>query len=206
MEADARIKLTIRLFELLVRRLVTPCFSFGSGYAASRAVGECLEALAAERGAEPSEESVAAFCLCQAHAIAGFGTEYLASKWRPTHSFGRKALQRFRTRTPQRRCREELWLKRGGLTLEMLTVLLRDRREHPLWRFLNPQYEEATKLRVLGTEAGYYICGASTLLWNPFSDACTRCPKGDPCRERTRKTYSELYRIRCEEQLRENLR
>lgn len=206
MEKSVRIRLTIRLFELLVRRMVSPTFTFKGGYATARTVEQCLDSLCKERGTEPSPECVADFCICQVYAINGFSADYLATKWYPAHSFGRKAMQRFLSRTPARRRREELWIRREGLTVEMLYAMLRDRSHHPLWRYLNPGYEEATKLRLLGADAGYYICGASTLLWNPFSEACTRCPKAAGCRERTRKTYPELYRIRCEELLTQNMR
>ncbi len=52
---------------------------------------------------------------------------------------------------------------------------------------------------MLSTEVGYYICGASTLLWTPFSPACRACIRAALCRKRTEMIYGELYRIRMEE-------
>ena len=122
-----------------------------------------------------SDERLADFCICQVHTISRFDAEYLARRWVPSHSFGRKARE------------------------------LKDRREHPLWQFLDPVYEENTKCRVVNTPVGYYVCGISTLLWNPFSAACRRCSRSEQCRRRTAARYPELYRLRIEERERRML-
>ena len=80
-----------------------------------------------------------------------------------------------------------------------LLALIADRRKHPLYKFIFPQYEESTKSRALNTDVGYYICGQSTLLWTPFSVSCQQCAKAEACKQRTRQAYPELYRIRTEE-------
>lgn len=206
MERDARIRVTVTLFETLVRRLLDASFRFPGGVASRRVVGDCLEKLEQQCGGELSEERIADFCLCQAHAISRFNADYLQRRWSASHSFGPKARERFTASTPQRRYHEERWLATAGLSRAQLPALVRDRREHPLWQFLNPAYEEGTKNRVVNTPVGYYVCGFSTLLWNPFSEACRRCLRVERCQKRTSARYPELYRLRCEEAERRNPR
>lgn len=205
MERDARIRVTVALFETLVRRMLDASFRFPGGGASRRAVGDCLDALERESGGYLSEERVADFCLCQAHAISRFDGDYLQRRWSASHSFGPKARMRFAASTPQRRYHEDRWLAGAGLSRAQLPALVRDRREHPLWQFVDPAYEEGTKNRVVNTPVGYYVCGFSTLLWNPFSAACRRCTRVERCCRRTAARYPELYRLRREESERRNL-
>lgn len=155
--------------------------------------------LRSNSGGELSDERIADFCICQVHAISRFDGGYLAYRWIPAHSFGPKARKRFAATTPVRRYHEDRWLQEAGLNRASLPLLLKDRREHPLWQFLDPAYEEATKQRVVNTPVGYYVCGISTLLWNPFSAACRKCSRAEFCRKRTAARYPELYRLRREE-------
>ena len=98
----------------------------------------------------------------------------------------------------KRRYREELWLGSFSLSREELAASVEDRSRHPFSRFVYPEYEETTKRRLLSTEAGYAVCGASTLLWTPFSPSCRRCAHAGRCRRRTEALYPELYRLRRE--------
>lgn len=196
MATDATIRGAVALFTLLVQRLVLPDFRFPKGEAARRTVGLCLQEL--RRAGALSGERLADFCICSACALSSFGEEYLRRRWRVSHSFGPRARERFEGSTPARRYREDRSLHEAGLVREALPALLRGRREHPLQPYVDPTYEEPTKRRALGTEAGYYICGVSTLLWNPRSAACTDCPYIAACRRRTQARYGELYRLRCE--------
>lgn len=199
MEKNERIRVTIALFEVLVRRLLSASFRFPGGASARRVVDDCLKALQTNGGGELSDERLTDFCICQAHAISRFDGDYLSRRWFPSHSFGAKARARFAALTPQRRYHEDRWLESAGLSRALLPSLVHDRREHPLWQFLNPAYEENTKNRVVNTPVCYYVCGVSTLLWNPFSAACRRCLRTERCRKRTAARYPELYRLRCEE-------
>ena len=204
MEKNDKTRRAAALFEMLVRRLIDPAFRFPGGAAGLRAVAGCLDILRTSGGGELSDERLADFCICQAHAISRFDAEYLPHRWMPSHSFGPKARKRFAATTPVRRYYEDRWLQGAGLTRDALPLLLKDRREHPLWRFLDPAYEEATKRRVVNTPVGYYVCGVSTLLWNPFSAVCGECVRAELCRRRTAARYPELYRLRCEEAERRN--
>lgn len=65
-------------------------------------------------------------------------------------------------------------------------------------KFLYPEYEDATKCRRIGTEAGLYVCSLSTLLWTPLSPVCRECTMAEKCREMTCERYPELYRLRVE--------
>ena len=187
----------IRVFTYLMRRMVAPSFVFPGGGAATRSVVACVATLE-ERYGTLERERIVDFCICQVYALSRFGVEYL-SRWRPSHSFGRKALERFADVSRAKRYWEDRWLTAGGVTRRDLVRQIEDRRRHPLYPFLYPEYEEATKRRLLSTEVGYYICGVSTLLWTPFSPSCQRCTLAAVCRKRTESLYGELYRIRVEE-------
>lgn len=184
-----------RLFTLLMRQTLWPGFRFPGGGAAGRALTRCEEALERAHGAL-SAERMADFCICQAYAASGYGEEY-RRRWRPAHSFGTKALDRFAATNPARRYYEDRWLYGYGLTREGLADEAGSG-EHPMTRFVCPAWEEQTKRRLLSTEAGYMVCGSSTLLWAPQSPACCKCQSSVRCRERTRRLYPELYRLRCE--------
>lgn len=186
-----------RLFSYLLRRTLWPEFRFPGGAVAEQAAEACAAALQHTYGAL-SAERMAAFCICQGYAISGYGEEY-RHRWRPAHSFGVKARERFDAATPAHRYYEDRWLRGHGLSREGLAAVV-ERREHPLQRFLFPAWEEPTKRRLLSTEAGYLVCGSSTLLWSPQSPACAGCLHGERCRERTQRLYPELYRLRCEAQ------
>lgn len=187
----------MRAFTELMRRMIVPSFAFPGGGAARRTVNSCIAALEARYGAL-ERERIADYCICQVYALSRFGKEYL-SRWRVSHSFGTKARERFDGTTRGKRYWEERWLSAAGLSRAEVARMIEDRREHPLYRFINPEYEEATKSRMLSTEVGYYICGASTLLWTPFSPSCRACTRAAQCRKRTEMMYGELYRIRIEE-------
>lgn len=184
-----------RPFTLLMRRTLWPGFRFPGGGAAERAVEGCVKALQCTYGVL-SDERIADFCICQAYVISGYGEEY-RRRWQPAHSFGTKALERFERTTPARRYYEDRWLHGYGLSREGLAAEA-GCGEHPLARFVFPVWEESTKRRLLSTEAGYLICGSSTLLWTPQSPACVKCRSNVRCRERTQHLYPELYRLRCE--------
>lgn len=184
-------------FTGLMRRMVLPSFIFPGGGATSRAVENCIEALEKSSGAL-ERERIADFCICQVYALSRFGKEYLV-RWRVTHSFGRKAQERFAKTSREKRYWEDRWLMTETLTRADVCRWLQDRRKHPLYRFIYPEYEEATKRRMLSTSVGYYICGVSTLLWTPFSSTCRECELAEACRQRTEQQYGELYRIRIEE-------
>lgn len=192
MERDAWNDNSRRLFTRLVRATLWPDFVFPAGGRAGRVLSVCFDRLA-----PVSAERLADFCICQVHAISGFGGDY-RRRWDVSHSFGDKAVNRYLQAGRQSRYYEERWLKRFSLSREELAASVEDRSRHPFARFVYPEYEETTKRRLLSTEAGYAVCGMSTLLWTPFSPACLRCAHADRCRRRTASLYHELYRIRCE--------
>lgn len=184
-----------RLFTLLMRRTVDETFRFPGGGIARRAVDSCMVALAG--GAEfPSREKVVDFCICQVYALT-FDKKMLRG-WTPAHSFGKKALERFARNTRTHRYWEDRWLKEHGLSRGELLHDVRNRSQHPLAKFLYPEYEDATKRRRIGTEAGLYVCSLSTLLWTPLSPVCQECAMAEKCREMTRERYPELFRLRVE--------
>lgn len=193
-----------RLFTLLVRRTLDNAFRFPGGGLARRTVDDCMESLAGGADA-PARERVVDFCVCSVYAMT-FYEEKVLRGWTSVHSFGPKALERFARNTPTHRYWEDRWLKEHGLSRGELLQEVRDRSEHPLAKFLYPEYEDATKRRRIGTEAGLYVCCQSTLLWTPLSPVCSECAMADVCRKMTRKRYPELYRLRAERQGKEESR
>lgn len=190
-------KLASRLFTVLMRRSVFPAFAFPGGKVAERRMDACLNYLAAHYGMVGLERIVD-FCVCQVYAVSRFTPEYLL-KWKLSHSFGERACVRFVTRKPGQKYYEDRWLKGYGLDREQLQNMIEDRSVHPFYRFIYPSWEDHTKRRAVSTEAGYFICAASTLLWTPFSPVCGLCSLSESCQTRTRHLYPELYRIRIAE-------
>lgn len=185
------------VFTFLMRKAVDSGFRFPGGGVAQRTVASCMQRLDEGTG-KLSRERVVDFCICQAYAITFYDHEYLR-RWKPSHSFGSKALERFTGNTRARRYYEDIWLRKHTLTREGLVDMIRDRSRHPLSKFIYPQYEDATKARKAGTEAGLYICSVSTLMWTPFSPVCSDCSMAPACQHMTRELYPELCRIREEE-------
>ena len=103
MERNDKTRVTVSLFETLVRRLIDASFRFPGGESGRRAVAGCLDMLRSNSGGELSDERIADFCICQVHAISRFDGGYLAYRWIPAHSFGPKARKRFAATTPVRR-------------------------------------------------------------------------------------------------------
>lgn len=198
MERAEQIKCTIRVFTVLMKQL-SPRFSFPKGGVATKTVSSCLDSLETEFTAGLSPERMVDYCVCQVYAASRFDEGYVTSRWKVTHSFGKKALERFKETGKAKKYYEDKWLRECDLSRPMLLSLIENKKRHPLYKFIYPDYEDVTKMRMLSSEVGYYICALSTLLWTPFSPACRNCLKADLCKERTRSRYPELYRIRLEE-------
>ena len=185
-----------QVFSFLMK-LVYPSFVFPRGGIAQKSISDCLNALQ-KKHMTLSRERIVDFCLCQAYAISRFERNY-KNKWKVSHSFGEKAIERYFSQTPAQKRYQDRWLKENGLSRNMLVSLFQDRSKHPLYKFIYPEYEEATKSRLPGTLAGFYICQVSTMLWTPLSPTCNKCPFTEKCRKITQHKYFELYRIRTEE-------
>lgn len=198
MERPEQIKCTIRVFTALMKQL-SPRFSFPKSGAASKTVSSCLDSLEAAYSAGLSPERIVDYCVCQVYAVSRYDESYMSGKWKVSHSFGKKALERFSDTNKAKKYYEDKWLRECDLSRSMLLTLIENKKRHPLFKFIYPDYEDVTKMRMLSSEVGYYICALSTLLWTPFSPACRNCLKADLCKERTRSRYPELFRIRLEE-------
>lgn len=185
-----------RAFTLLMHETGWKNFNFPGGGLSERAVSTCLVVLEQQYG-ELNEERLVDFCVCQGYALSGYGPEY-HQRWKVSHSFGRKAISRFFESHAGRRYYENRWLKEYGVSRCALQASIADRSAHPFQRFIYPEYEDHTKLRLLSTDAGFAVCGLSTLLWTPFSPACQKCLQSESCRKRTERCFPELYRLRLE--------
>lgn len=190
-------KLASRLFVLLVRLTMQSNFMMPGGRLAEKQIDDAIDHLSKHYG-EVGLERVVDYCIYQVRRMGRFGSAYMP-RWRLSHSFGENAVKRFITRKQGQKYYEEKWLADFRLTREDLFQYIEERSIHPLFRFIYPDYEDATKRRALSSEVGYYICGASTLLWTPFSKVCQSCTKSEACKVRTQKLYPEIYRLRVAE-------
>ena len=181
-----------RVFTRLVRDTLWPDFRFPNGGSIGRRLGCCFDKLS--RNLVISGDRLVDFCVCQVSAMYGYDNRY-RFRWNITHSFGDKAIDRYHKYNRRMRVHDDRWLREHGLSRELLISLIKARRNHPLAKFIFPEYEEHTKSRLLSTEAGYIICGTSTLMWTPFSPACTRCGNAWLCQKRTAHVYPELISV-----------
>lgn len=185
-----------RVFTRLVKDTLWRDFVLPGGGKVERCIGNCYDMLHKSVGTI-SPERLADYCICQVYAISRYDVTY-RRRWNITHSFGEKAVGRYLEPTCMRQLYEDRWLRGFGLCRNDFSLMAGDHSKHPLAVFIYPEYEEHTKRRLLSTEVGYIICGASTLMWTPFSPTCTKCSNASLCRRRTEKVHHELYRIRCE--------
>lgn len=181
-----------------MKAALSPAFSFPGGSVAEKAVSSCLDLLEEAGKGAVSRERIIDFCICQVYAIQGFGDGYL-KRWKVCHSFGKKALERFDRNHSRKKHYEDVWLKEHKLSRAKLLEFFADKKEHPLKKFLFPEYEEKTKGRLHNTEAGFCVCLLSTLLYTPFSLSCQKCKHSKRCICILEKKHGELYRIRMEE-------
>jgi len=198
MEKQEKVEYCIRVFTCMMQEMVDASFRFPRGWVARNAVSYCVEVLEIECGSTLSRERIIDFCVCQVYAVSGFDKGYLR-RWNASHSFGRKALERYRQSHSRRRYYEDRWLKSKGHSRAGFLHRFRDRKEHPLYKFIFPEYEEGTKRRMYNSEVGFYLCLVATLLWSPFSPSCGGCKHGCRCQGVLKQKYPELYRIRLEE-------
>lgn len=197
MEKEKRNNLVIRIFTILMKRMIVESFSFPGGTIAKRTVSSCLDKLEERGQGQLSRERLLDYCICQVYTISNFGTDYL-HKWKISHSFGNKAIERFLSSNSGKKYYEDKWLRCKGLSRNTLLEEFKDRSLHPLTPYIYPEYEDATKRRLHNTEAGFFICVLSTLLYTPFSTLCTTCINSKRCIDILQRKFPELYRIRIE--------
>lgn len=200
MERKSQTKKLVKIFTVLIKRLVMPEFSFPNpnGGIAKRTISNCLDELEKHYGCEISDERLIDFCVCQAYAASKY--EDFKKMWSVQGGFGKKALERFKVIQGKHKYFEDRWLSTEGLTRGELINMVKDRSEHPQAPYIYVAYEDNTKNRALNTPAGYAICGMSTLLWSPKSPVCQKCESVASCKLRTKALYPELYRLRIEEE------
>ena len=186
-----------RVFTKLVKDTLWEDFKFPNGGRSERYIGDCYDRLLKKYTI--STECLVDFCVCQVSTIMSFNTDTkYRYRWNITHSFGDKAIYRFQIYDDKRRYYDDRWLHKHNLSRQDFLLMLRDRKSHPLLKYVFPEYEEHTKYLNHSSEIGYIICGTSTLMWTPFSPICTKCTYSNLCKERTKHVYPHLYSLRCE--------
>ena len=125
MERDEWKNNSRRLFTRLVRVTLWADFVFPAGGRAGKVMDACFDRLA-----PVSAERLADFCVCQVHAMSGYGAAY-RRRWDVSHSFGEKAVGRYVQADRKRRYREDRWLGSFSLSREELAASVEDRSRHP---------------------------------------------------------------------------
>lgn len=175
-------------------RLIWPKFLYPKNAKTIQLLEACYGRLYAKLGRVTVIDMVD-FMICQVYACSRFDKSYI-QRWNVSHSLGQRALSRFFSETSSKKYYEDLWLQSYGLNRPNLVAKYKNFGQHPYQKFIYPEYEDVTKLRLLSTEAGYFICALSTLMWTPFSPVCQRCLYAEKCKRRTLQGYPDLYRIR----------
>lgn len=198
MEKQELNKKITRVFTFLIRQQISPGFRFPEGAVSSRIIRACTNALQEQFSEALSDERIVDYCVCQVYAISKFDEKYI-TRWNVSHSFGKKALERFDCTHAGKKFYEDKWLKGLGVNRDDLIELIRDRSRHPLFRYVYPEFEDGTKKRIPDVEARFLVCRISTMLWSPFSPVCRACQASQRCQNILKRTNPELYRLRIEE-------
>lgn len=201
MEKQEKINLTIRIFTYLMRETIRKSYVFPNGGITKRTMISYVEALESIHNDGLCEGRIVDYCICQVYEARKY-SELLLKRWNASYSFGKKAIQRYCQNTNGKRYYEDVWLKGYNISRDSLIALL-VKKEHPLQKFINPEYEERTKQRMLNSEVGFYICQISTLLWTPLSESCKNCKNNERCIKILKSKYPELYRLRMEESIKQ---
>lgn len=198
MEKQELIKNITQVFTFLIRQEICKGFRFPQGAIAKGTIQTCIESLQECFGDELSSERTVDYCVCQAYVISKYDSAYF-KRWNVSHSFGKKALERFQSTHSGIKFYEDKWLKDLRLSRQDLVELIRDKRTHPLFKYVYLEFEDGTKERIPDIEARLLVCRMSTMLWSPFSPVCRACEADERCKHILQRTNPELYRLRIEE-------
>lgn len=192
MVKDDLIKKFITIYTRIERRCIHPQFSFPGGGKVYREMERFIERLEKEFG-EISNSRIVDYCICLSHY-----RKDLKRAWKPSLSFGPKSIQRYIDFKGGKRYYEDQWLKENGLTRSKLEAIISNSTVHPFAQYIYIEAEEQTKKRAQKLKMGVLMCARSTLLYTPFSNACTYCDSNIECKDLTQKLYPELFRMRLE--------
>ena len=183
------------VFDKLVKETLWSDFKLERRGLNERYISSCYDKLSKQYTI--SSECLVDFCVCQVSTMTTHDKNY-KKMWNISHSFGDKAIYRYSIYDNRRRYYDDRWLVCNGLSRQKLMSLVDIKNEHPLSKYIYPEYEEHTKYINHSSEIGYIICGTSTFMWTPFSPICTNCTKAELCKERTKHVFPHLYIMRCQ--------
>jgi hypothetical protein len=110
---------------------------------------------------------------------------------------GPKAIWEWEHRTVSKR-----WLVRWRINKDFHLKLKKFVNVAPPLQVINEEpfaHEEKAKARFYGQPEGYVYCAQFTTLFNPYSSLCNKCEFMQPCAERLKMTYNNLYQKRMGE-------
>lgn len=111
--------------------------------------------------------------------------------------FGKKSIEKYYNAKHGARYFQNSWLAENGMS----RVLLKHKFSHkktvnPLKKYIEVEYEDSTKKKLLNTIGGFALCMSLTTLHTPYSKVCQQCKYAAKCKEILKKQNTELYRLR----------
>ena len=195
MANDERLKKKIKIvYTEIMRKCINSSFSFPNGGRFNILLEQFITKFLKICNGEFNALRLVDYCVYQIHRCKEHtGQRIILSMFKDA------ALAKFNQKSSKNTTYyENQWLKEHGLTRGALSALITDS-VHPLAKYIYMPSEECTKKRNLGTSLGFLRCSISTMMWSPFSEACTLCSMQEQCKAETDKKFPELYRIRMEE-------
>jgi len=195
METKRQIKDIVKVYSKIVKTTIDPKFKFPERGKAIEQLSKFVNKFSVICGGEMNNSRMVDYCIFQAHKNQN-------SEWQQQlsiSSFGDTAIKKYTEMSSKGKSYiEDKWLQSFDLTRSSLLSLIEKAATHPLEEYIYMKSEEVAKNRFFNSPTGYFLCSTSTLGWSPFSPTCNKCNNVDKCKEMTRETFPELYRIRLE--------
>lgn len=191
-EETLKIRNVKTVYTEIMKRIFDAEFSFPNGGQMDGRISKVIKNMTKMYG-QCNENRIVDYCVFQLYRCRD--SEYTKSL--TLGMFGDTAFSKFERFGVKKRNSENQWLAEVGLSRDYLCSLIK-KKEHPFAKFVYMPSEEMTKMRKINTDVGFFICAISTLMWSPYSKACSICSNAERCKKETEKRYPELYRIRIE--------
>lgn len=199
MEKKEKINRFIQAFSFVMQNTIQTDFDIPRNKRTDYIIGRCVDMLD-KHFTEFSLNRIVNYCVCQIHAYSNFSEEN-AKHWRYENAFGKTAVKRFINLSEGQKFYEDRWLKSYRLSRNKILSEIKAQSENPYKDYIYLEHEEYFKRRAHNKEAGFFICQSLTLLWSPFSKACTTCHWEKRCQEVTKEKYPRIYTARVNELL-----
>lgn len=162
----------------------------------TRVANACLKGISSSNDEnEVSVGNIVNYCVYNVNRMMKMSSSAI-SIFKYNHIFGATGVKRYKESPSGARYFEDLFLESINITRQELVLLISDSKEHPLFKYIYPKYEDIVKRRFFNTTAGRLLCERSTTLYAPKSPYCNKCNYAEGCKEKLKEFNSELHRIR----------